>query len=360
MNTSPKKKILFAYDYILHYRISLFNILGKKYDFTVIHAGKSVLTENDDFKEIIYPANKIGPFMLQKGLLNELRKEDYDIILFNFDLRWVNSMRAIIHNNSKAKIILWGAWLTDSNIANYLRVLLMKKSFANIFYTEKSRNDFVNLGIPKSKTYVANNTIDVGERVKSYENGLKFRILFVGSLNSRKQNFILLDSFYNIINSIPKNIVLTFIGEGNEKPDLEELVKKYNISDRISFKGAINNPEILKDYYKESIVSVSFGQAGLAVLQSFGFGVPFLTKINAVSGGEKYNIIHGENGLFCQDNMKSLQSSLTKLCNDIEYCKKLGKNAYNYYTDYCTIENMAQGFIDSIENTQLSKIDLRK
>ena len=106
-------------------------------------------------------------------------------------------------------------------------------------------------------------------------------------------------------------------------------------------------------------MSVSFGQAGLTVLQSLGYGVPFLTKINAISGGEKTNIRDKENSLFCEDNIDSLESILVEICNDIVFARLMGERAYKYYSKYCTIENMCQGFIDAIENTNLSSVDKR-
>ena len=37
------------------------------------------------------------------------------------------------------------------------------------------------------------------------------------------------------------------------------------------------------------------------------------------------------------------------LCNNKSLAKKLGMNAYNYYTEKCTIKKMTNGFIDAIE-----------
>ena len=109
------------------------------------------------------------------------------------------------------------------------------------------------------------------------------------------------------------------------------------------------------NYYAEAIVSVSFGQAGLAVLQSLAYGVPFITKRNAISGGEKTNIKDGFNGYFCEDNSEPLSQKILELCNDIQKARVLGQNAYNYYNEYCTIENMVQVFRDAIESARFIK-----
>ena len=110
-------------------------------------------------------------------------------------------------------------------------------------------------------------------------------------------------------------------------------------------------------YYEESIFSISYGQAGLSVLQALGFGVPFITKKNAISGGEKYNIKNGYNGFLIEDSLIALSNIILKLCIDIKYAKQLGENAFYYYQQFCIISNMVKGIQDAIEGTNFSKID---
>ena len=159
------------------------------------------------------------------------------------------------------------------------------------------------------------------------------------------------------MDKIPPHIILVIIGDGEQREYLEEIANKLELNNRIDFVGKLNDTNKLMDYYKKAIVSVSFGQAGLTVLQSLGYGVPFITKRNAISGGEKSNIKHAYNGFFCEDKQSSLSGYLTLLCNDIEYARVIGKNAFHYYTKYCTMKNMVQGFRDAIEGTNIAVID---
>lgn len=352
-----KKRILIIYNYILHYRKPFFNELAIKYDVTVLHSGQKSVDKEDLYQEIITPVKRFGPFFVQKGVIKEVSRPEYDIVISLFDVRWITILIFLFFKDKSKFHVLWGAWLTDSNVANKLRGYFLKKADANVFYTFEAEKEFSYLNIPKDKMFVANNTFDVGVQVKSYENKVKNRVLFVGSLNARKQNDVLINAFANILPHISEEISLSFIGSGPEKANLQELVSDLNLKHRVEFLGQINDTEILKGYYKEAIVSVSFGQAGLAVLQSMGYGVPFLTKTKAISGGEKSNIKTGYNSVFCDDNQKSLESSLISICNDIEYSRKLGKCAYEYYEKYCTIRNMTQGFIDAIEGQSLACVD---
>jgi glycosyltransferase involved in cell wall biosynthesis len=351
------RSVLIIYNYILHYRKPLFNLLSKDYNLTVIHSGERTVSKTDEYNEIIVPVVKLGPVFYQKGVLSQLENLKYDIVIALFDVRWISTLAAFIYKNRTSQFIWWGAWITKNKLANYIRIFLAKKSDKNVFYTAEAKNQFLVRGVSQNILYVANNTFDVGEPIKSYENENKTRILFVGSLDKRKQNDVLIDAFHKVLDIIPENILLTLIGEGIQKDNLQAIVHENDLEKRVEFVGKITDPGRLRDFYREAIFSVSFGQAGLTVLQSLGYGVPFMTKINAISGGEKTNIKHGHNGIFCEDSITSLTSYIVELCNDIDHARMLGKNAYNYYQNYCTMGNMAQGFKDAMENTRYANID---
>ncbi len=83
--------------------------------------------------------------------------------------------------------------------------------------------------------------------------------------------------------------------------------------------------------------------------------MPFLTKTNAVSGGEKSNIINEVNGFLCKESIKFLEEILLNLCLNIDYARTLGKNAYDYYSKHCTLNNMVEKFKQAIENRSIVK-----
>ena len=345
------KKVLIIQDRILHYRKPFYNELSKYYDVTVLHPGVKTVTSEDLYREIITKAFKLGPFYIQSKVFSTIKKGNYDIIVMIHDLRWLMNFLAKMRYARAFPFVWWGMDFSKSPAVNYVKRLSVKGKTPIVYYCEKLKNDFAEQGVNRRKLFFANNTFAISEqdREKCFLNQGKNIILFVGSMDKRKQSEVLLQAFANIIKDIPENIKLYFVGEGEQKSSLEKLVEQLKLEQRVVFKGKIIDNKTLKFYYKEALFSVSFGQAGLSVLQSLGYGVPFVTKKNAVTGGELFNIVDGENGILCEDDIISLQKTMKKLCNDKPLCLELGKRAYDYYDQYCTMENMVSGFIRAFD-----------
>lgn len=350
------KNILIIYNEVQHYRKPFFNKLGEKYNLTVLHSGEPSLTDGDEkYGEIVVECTKIGPFFIQPQAICEVDNPKYECIISLFDVRWLSILYYLTFKRNK-KYILWGAWLTSSPLANRVRFWFLKHSFTNIFYTDSARKDFVDLGLKLKNQYVANNTFDVGMGYKSYLFEGKNRLLFVGSFDARKKIDKLVFAFSKVLHKIPENITLTLVGDGVQYEYIKEYIHTLGISSRVELVGRVNENEELVDYYKESLMSVSYGQAGLSVLQSLGYGVPFVTESNAISGGEITNIRSGINGYLFSSNLE-LQDIMISVCCDRDLSRLLGKQAYEYYWKYCSISNMVNGFIDAIEGSQLSRVD---
>ena len=347
------KTVLIIYPYCHHYRKEIFNALSDKVDLTILHSGKTLFSEVSSgikFKEVLIPHYKIGPFTLRPSLRKYTKGYDYYIILS--DIRWLNSILFFLFNYKKQKIILWGNWFTKSKIANNIRIFLSKRSFSNIFYHQNTKNQFVKSGVNETKCFVANNTIYVNQDLLNI-NQTKNKILVVGSLNYRKRIDLLIKSFIKIHDLIP-DVTLEIIGSGDQLEILKNLAVN---NKKIIFHGRIEDQQILSEFYNKAICEISPMQAGLSVLQSLGFGVPFITHKNAITGAEIYNIIDGFNGFLFDSSKNNLDDIILNLCQNEKLINEMSNNAKKYYDSFCTNDNMVNGFIDSIYLSKTTKID---
>ncbi|MDC0296331.1 glycosyltransferase [Akkermansiaceae bacterium] len=231
--------------------------------------------------------------------------------------------------------------------------MISKKAFSNIFYHQHTKNQFIKSGVDKKKCFVANNTILVDQKL-CRTNKKRDKILFIGSLDNRKRVDLLIEAFIEIHKSIPL-VTLDIIGSGVQ---LEYLKTISNFNENIKFHGRIENKEALSEFYNHAICEVSPMQAGLSVLQSQGFGVPFITHKDSITGGEIYNIIDGYNGFLFDSHKNNLSDILLNLCNKEKLIIEMGNNARTYYNEFCTNANMVNGFIDSIYLSETTRIDL--
>lgn len=104
-------------------------------------------------------------------------------------------------------------------------------------------------------------------------------------------------------------------------------------------------------YFFRSILCISPKQAGLSVLKSMGYGVPFVTRKDAITGGEINNIMDGVNGIFYHSLNELADVIIDVRCHP-ENFKRMSENARTYYLQNASIEKMAHGFIDATNFVQ--------
>lgn len=336
--------ILVIQNQLPHYRREFFNELSNLDQVLVVHSGPPSSVKGDRFREHILRSIKIGPFVWQCGLSRLIRSINPSAVIASADIRNLQSILGMALFDRKVRWIWWGMDRGASDLAFRLKCWLALRNNPIVFYNNEIRNVFLNEGIDGGQLFVANNTFPVsGSRLLANAT-TKNIFLNVGALDARKQNDVLIRAFNETYRQTGRDIYLYLIGEGVERDSLEGLVSALNLTGRVFLPGKIEDPHVLEGYYAKAIASVSFGQAGLAVLQSMAFGVPFITKRDAISGGEKYNIVDGNNGIFCSDDLNSLVNAMSKLIEDPGYAKFLSVNAFTHYRDKASVSMMVDGF----------------
>jgi glycosyltransferase involved in cell wall biosynthesis len=327
-----------------HYRRAFFNKLSELEDVLIVHSGKSIATTTDHFTEIIVREKKVGPFSLQLGLIDVINTHKPSAVIVAFDIRNLMSFVLKIRLRSKVKWIWWGLDQGTSETAFNIKTWLAHGRSPIVFYNSAVRDLFAARGLAPNKLFVANNTFHVENHRSFHNHKPKDIFINVGTLDPRKQNDVLVRAFKAVHEQTGRDLSLYLIGEGRDRDMLSSLIDELKLTDRVFLTGKIEDPAVLEGYYARALASVSFGQAGLAVLQSMAFGVPFVTKRSAISGGEKHNIIDSYNGIFCNDDPLSLEQAMMRLAENEGTSRKMGANAYTYYRDRASVDGMVEGF----------------
>lgn len=331
-----------------HYRVGFFNALCEIDNVTVVHSGSPVRQLTDRFDEVILPMQRIGPFRVQRGLNNLIAQFRPEVVIAMFDLRWLATFPLMYRYDRHLKWVLWGLGEGAYGLATWAKRLLARRANPIVFYSDRSMKAFYDR-LPKSdRLFVARNTLHVANRKRSYLNAEKSIFLNVGSLDERKRNDVTIRVMRRLVDSglrVPK---LVLVGEGAERGRLEQLVSELDMREYVDFAGFNNDPDVIASYYWKAIASVSYGQAGLAVLQSMAYGVPFITTRAAISSGESENIIDGQTGILCEDSPLALEKVLRELLADPDRPRRMGAAAYDHFSQTATMENMVARFREAI------------
>ncbi len=342
------KKVLLLQGMIPDYRVPIFNELAKRVELTVVYSnGKA--PEQAHFECLYIPIKTVHYRIHTKNIY--LLAQKYDVVICMDDRSYLY-YRFLHCLPRKYKIIYWGIGVSagygerfdqdQSGIRK--RCAIMKKTDAMLFYSDYPVKKYSKLGIPNEKLFVANNTV----YVQPIEPQKKDLILFVGSLYKQKKIDVLLDSYLQAYQKMPQIFDMVIVGDGDERERLEEWIKQNGLEGKIHLTGAIFNEGILAEYFARAIICVSPDQAGLSVLKSMGYGVPYVTHKNAITGGEIFNITHGENGVLL-NTFEELPILLQDCVQSPKKYLLLGQKAKEHYEKNRTVAQMVDGFIDAIK-----------
>lgn len=341
-------KVLFILDHkLMSYRVPFFEKLAEhNFEITIIHPGTFIESKFYSQQRAISKPIGLG---FEYRIYN--RKVEADIVVHMQNIRIINLWLTTLNPFKKYKLIHWGIGASSAKglslnktITSRMRNFLTRFSSALILYSDYPLPLF-SRSLHK-KVFIANNTV-YNPSMNDFSFQSKDSLLFIGTLNKRKGLDELLLSFKEVVRSIQNtNLKLNIIGEGEEAKGLKQLTFDLNIENQVNFLGRISSNTEKEIYFKKAYACISPKQAGLSVLESFSYGVPFIAYKNAISGGEHLNIQNDYNG-YLVDNQIELSEALHKIVLDKENTKRLGANAYKYYKTERQMSHMVDSFIEA-------------
>ncbi len=278
------------------------------------------------FKKIFKP----NCIPLLCGLKKYLKRNKFDMIISS-EVFSINSLYlSIKHKNNT---VIWHELAKHNNIMKKIPSKIWYNCIAKIFFKNtriipRSKNayDFIS----KYCNNVSKDFIDHGvdlEKFKFCEEKEKYFVV-LSQLIKRKRIDGIIEAFYNLNN---KDYKLFIIGDGEEKQNLEYLIKKYNIEDRVIFKGFMKHEDAMPIVASATAMLINTEKDNnmVSVVESIALGTPIvITNI-------PYNSFYIKNnklGIVTQKIEKDdLLNIIEKNKEYVENCKEYRNKISNEY-----------------------------
>lgn len=351
----PQTKLLILYNKLLHYRIPIFNILAKNYDLTVAYTFGGVPDCDINFKTIKLTPRTFWRFTLQKENIYKLCC-GFDAVVVYGETAWLKYSFLALRRHRPFKLIYWciGAPASYTRPFGqspelYKRYMefFAKRGDAQVVYSEAARQYQLERGRRPETVFVANNTVEV-PKIEPQRH--RDSIIFIGTLYPQKGLPILLDAYEKAYAQNPDLLPLKIVGDGVLRQEIAERIKTLGLEHKITMLGALYKASEKQPVFESAYACISPNQGGLGVLECMGYGVPFITSKNAITGGESFNIETGVTGLRL-DTLDNLHEVILDISANPAKYEQMGINAYNYYWRERTPEIMAQGIADAVDNS---------
>lgn len=347
-----RQRVLILQSELSAYNVSTYNLIAKEFDLTVGFFTKDKSKISCFFRKMQLKSFKIGPFVCIKQMRSITKQFDIVCILPDMHIISYCVLPFLPH---KYKILNWSIGFRASYqhpyqvdrkhiFADKVFQNILSKCDASIFYMEEAKKFWKNTSLDLKRIFIAPNTTDIAPFEFLPEK--KNNFLFVGTLYRGKGLDLLLEAFKIAKNNTVNDAKLIIIGEGEMRESIEMFIIQNSLQDSIVLKGPIYDEDLLAKEFQHALLCISPTQGGLSCPKSMGYGVPFVCRKDAITGGEIYHITNGVNGIHYEYDSELIRIMENAITNPHKYIE-MGEKAKAYYDNNATVKHMAQGAIDA-------------
>jgi phosphatidylinositol alpha-1,6-mannosyltransferase len=206
--------------------------------------------------------------------------------------------------------------------------LVHRHAAAVIANSENTRRMLEEVGVPSSKISVVYPGVDAARFLRGERSATRTRLglndqlvlLSVGRLQSRKGHDLVIRSMARL-RSVRPDIRYLIVGDGDERPRLERLVREEGLGDAVRFAGKVPD-EQLPDYYSAADVFVHPNRIdddgdvegfGMVFLEAAAAGLPV---VGGNSGGVPEAVDHLRTGLLVGGrDVDEFVAAVLRLCD---------------------------------------------
>jgi len=190
--------------------------------------------------------------------------------------------------------------------------------------------DFLKIkNINEKIVYIPNGVDQVFFKSSSSVKRDKHALLFVGRLHPQK-NLINLVEAMKLLNGENFPVKLTIVGDGPQKEEILNLIKKYKLESQIKLEGSRYGSDLGRFYQSSSafILPSFYEGQPLTILEAWASKLPVIVS---KTGDNGFLIKEGINGYFIKDqkNPKDIAEVIKQALKN-KNLRKLGQNGYVY------------------------------
>lgn len=150
------------------------------------------------------------------------------------------------------------------------------------------------------------------------------RILNVGRLSYQKNQVLLIRAFARIATAYPR-WVLTLVGEGEKRAEIERVIAEKGLSNRIELIGAVTDVDAW--YRQSAFLAFPSLWEGFpnALVEAFRQGLPAVGLERTAGVNELLR--HNETGILAPDDEIGFAAALQAIIDDVEFRRRAGRMA---------------------------------
>jgi len=197
--------------------------------------------------------------------------------------------------------------------------------------------------VNSKKITVIYNGIEIGENgefMNKPDNNKRFTIGYIGRLSDEKGVKYLIESLH-VLKKIDFECFI--VGDGPLRIELEQLVRHYELSNKVRLLGFCNDPKPLMQQMDVIVVPSVNETFSLTIVESF-----LLKKVVIASnvGGIPELVIDGQTGfLFPVKDSSTLAEKILYVYNNKKEAQVIAMNGYEYFKKHFTSKIMAENTI---------------
>lgn len=189
---------------------------------------------------------------------------------------------------------------------------------------------------------IVNDSFFVPSEIGSFETKNRIRIISICHLNKNKNTELLIRAFAQLVKNELYNLELVIGGDGEERPNLELLVKTLELDDYVKFLGALTRNEVKNEIQKSSlfVISSSYETFGVVAIEALALGKPV---VSTRCGGPE-SIIDDHVGILVENDYMSLAKGILQICKNLDNYNEdvLKEYCLNNFSEKAVISKLAK------------------